>query len=256
MRHDLAVRVVHWAIVFEGAFLLLTGFQLNGVFPFVLWDLYSYHIIMGLAFIGTAVIFFYVVLAEHDYHWFGLRRIPYSIRFILSETRYWFRLGPKVDEDRIKFDAQRGQYVEKLIPSVIVVWWLYIFMGVILALTGLADAFPKTFAWEYTLLNPIGLALTGTDGLPWILAVHRLMAVLLICTVALHFYASVLYKLVGSIFIGYRNEPVAESGAIKPQASAGPTVVGSAQGAKQSQTPEARGGDAGSRALDETATDS
>jgi methanophenazine hydrogenase, cytochrome b subunit len=213
MRHDLAVRLVHWAIVFEGAFLLLSGLQLNGILSLGLApNLYSYHIIVGFAFIGTSVIFFYVVLAEHDYHWFGLRRIPYSIRFILSEAGYWFRIRPKVDEDRIKFDATKGQYVEKLIPSVIVVWWLYIAMGVILTLTGLADAFPKTFAWEYTLLNPIGLALTGVDGLPWILAVHRLMAVLLVCTVTLHLYASILYKLVGSIFIGYRNEPVADLG--------------------------------------------
>ncbi len=239
MRHDLAVRLVHWAIVVEGAFLLLSGAQLNGLLPFITWDLYSYHIIVGFAFIGTAVIFFYVVLAEHDYHWFGLRRIPYSIRFILAEAGYWFRLRPKVDEAKIKFDAQKGQYVEKLIPSVIVVWWLYIAMGVILTLTGLADAFPKTFAWEYTLLNPIGLALTGVDGLPWILAVHRLVAVLLVCTVALHLYASILYRLVGSIFIGYRNEPVAESE--KPPA--GPPLVAAFHAPKEplAKTPDDEG---------------
>lgn len=235
MRHDLAVRLVHWAIVFEGAFLLLTGFQLNGLLPLGLpANIYSYHIIVGFAFVGTAVIFFYVALAEHDYHWFGLRRIPYSIRFILAEAGYWFRLGPEVDEDRIKFDARRGQYVEKLIPSVIVVWWLYIAMGVVLTLTGLADAFPKTFAWEYALLNPIGLALTGVDGLPWILAVHRLMAVLLVCTVALHLYASILYKLVGSIVIGYRDEPVAEVGVSRAEATTGSSVSAPLGGAPPS----------------------
>ncbi|MDA4135186.1 MAG: cytochrome b/b6 domain-containing protein, partial [Thaumarchaeota archaeon] len=85
MRHGPFLRVVHWAIVFEGAFLLLSGFQLNGVFPIGLPDnLYSYHIMVGFAFIGTAAVLFYAELAASDIRWFSLQRIPYSFRYLFS----------------------------------------------------------------------------------------------------------------------------------------------------------------------------
>jgi methanophenazine hydrogenase, cytochrome b subunit len=211
MRHGLAVRLVHWAIVAEGAFLLLTGFQMSGLLYLGLPEYtYSLHIIVGFMFIVTAFVFLYTVLAAHDFRWFSLRRIPYSIRYIWAETLYWFRLRPTLEEP-IRFDPKKGDYVEKLIPSVIVVWWTYAAMGIILALTGLTDAFPTQFWWVSAVLNPIGMALTGTSGLPFILSVHRLVAILLIVTVALHLYASLVYHLVPSIIRGYRNEPVAES---------------------------------------------
>ncbi len=210
MRHGLAVRLVHWAIVAEGAFLLVTGFQMNGLFYFGLPEItYSLHIIVGFMFIATAFVFLYTVVAAHDWRWFSLRRIPYSIRYIISETLYWFRLRPPLKEP-IQFDPKRNDYVEKLIPSVIVVWWTYAAMGIILALTGLTDAYPAQFWWVSAVLDPIGKTLTGTGGLPFILAVHRLVAILLIVTVALHFYASLVYHLVPSIIRGKRDEPVAE----------------------------------------------
>jgi formate dehydrogenase subunit gamma len=210
MRHGIAIRIVHWVIVSEGAFLILTGFQMGGIlYVGIPEDIYSYHIIVGFAFIGTAFIFFSEFLAARDWKWFSFRRIPYSIRFIFSEALGWFRLRPP-PPDPIKYDAIKHRYVEKLIPSVIVVWWSYLVMGVILALTGLADAFPAQFWFVSAVLNPIGVAATGVDGLPLLLAIHRLTAVLLIVTVALHFYASAVYHLVPSIIRGYRREPVAE----------------------------------------------
>lgn len=210
MRHGLAIRIVHWAIVAEGAFLILTGFQMSGILYLGLpANTYSYHIIVGFAFIGTAFVFLYEVIAVHDWKWFSPRRIPYSIKSIVYETLGWFRLRPPPQES-IKYDVQKQEYTEKLIPSVILVWWLYIVMGAVLALTGLADAFPGQFWFVYAVLNPIGLALTGTGGLPLILAIHRLMAILLIVTVAMHLYASVIYHLVPSIITGYRKEPVVD----------------------------------------------
>jgi F420-nonreducing hydrogenase I cytochrome b subunit len=210
MRHGLAIRITHWAIVIEGVFLTITGFQLNGIFYFGLPEMnYSFHIIAGLIFIMTAFIFLYLVIAGRDYKWFAIRRIPYSVRYIFTEGAYWFRLRPAVQEP-IKFDARTGEYKEKLIPSVIVVWWLYALMGLILAITGLADAFPATFAFVYSVTDPIGVALFGVGGLPFILAVHRLVVVFLIATVALHTYASIIYHMIPSIVVGYREEPVAE----------------------------------------------
>src|ERR1700722_16253301 len=210
MRHGLAVRIAHWAVVIEGAFLLLTGFQIGGILNLGLPEnTYSYHIIVGISFMGTSFIFLYTVLTAHDWTWFTWRRIPYSIRYIVAETLYWFRLRPPLEEP-IKYDVRRHRYVEKLIPSVVVVWWAYAMMGIALSVTGLSDAFPAQFWFFYDALNWLGVALTGVGGLPFILAVHRLVAVLLIVTVALHFYASLIYRMIPSIFGGRRDEPIAD----------------------------------------------
>ena len=210
MRHGPAIRITHWAIVIEGVFLLISGFQLNGIFYFGLPDItYSLHIMVGFVFMATALFFLYLVIEGRDYKWFALRRIPYSIRYIFTESAYWFRIRPVLHEP-IQFDPKTGEYKEKLIPSVIVVWWVYGIMGLLLALTGLADAFPTTFAFIYSITDPIGIALTGVGGLPFILVLHRFLAVALIATVALHTYASVIYHMIPSIVTGYREEPVVE----------------------------------------------
>jgi len=209
MRHGLAIRITHWAIVFEGAFLLLSGLQLNGIFYFGLPEItYSLHVMVGFIFMATAFFFLYLVIEGRDYKWFAFRRIPYSIRYIFTEGAYWFRIRPEIQEP-IRFDTKTGQYREKLIPSVIIVWWIYGVMGLLLAITGLADAFPTTFAVVYSVTDPIGMALVGVGGLPFILAVHRLLAVALVATVCLHLYASVIYHMIPSIVVGWRDEPVA-----------------------------------------------
>jgi methanophenazine hydrogenase, cytochrome b subunit len=231
MRHGPFVRAVHWAIVLEAVFLLLSGFQLNGVFPIGLPEnLYSYHIIVGFAFIGTAFVLLYAELAASDYRWFSLRRIPYSIRYLLFEGAVWFRLRPGADEP-IEYDLKKRDYTEKLIPTEIVVWWGYAIFGIILALTGLADAFPGTFGFVYSITNPLGLALTGVGGIPFLLAVHRLAASLLVAVVVLHFYSSVIYRMVSSMFTGYRDEPTVGEGG--DGAPGGVPHVGSARGIRQ-----------------------
>jgi cytochrome b subunit of formate dehydrogenase len=211
-RYGLFRRIVHWTIFLEGAYLLVSGFQLNGILPIGLTGaLYSYHVIVGLAFIGTATIFVYSTFAGGDYRWFSLRRIPYSLHYIFWETESWFHVRPRL-EDPIKFDPARNDYAEKIVPSFAVVWWAYALLGLLMTFTGLADAFPSTFSFVYTVLNPIGLALTGVGGLPLILAVHRLSAVLILCVVAMHVYSNYCYKVVSSMVFGYRNETVVARG--------------------------------------------
>lgn len=210
MRHGPFIRAVHWAIVSEAAFLLLTGFQLNGVFPIGLpGDLYSYHVMVGFAFIATAFVLLYAELAASDYRWFALRRVPYSVRYLMHEGAVWFGVSTRTEEP-IRYDLKKHDYTEKLIPTEIVVWWCYAIFGIILAITGLTDAFPRTFGFVYDVINPIGIALTGVGGLPFLLAVHRLSASLLVVVVVLHFYSSVIYRMVSSMFTGYRDEPEAD----------------------------------------------
>ena len=232
MRHSLSVRLTHWTIVIEGAFLLITGFQLNGLFPFGLGEnTYGYHLITAMLFMATAFVLFYVVVAIRDYKWFAIRRIPYSFRYIIRESLYWFRMGPKPDEP-IKFDATKGEYVEKLIPSVIVVWWAYALMGIVLSLTGLADAYPATFGFLFTIFDPLGIALFGVGGLSFALAVHRIVTFLLIAVVAMHLYASFVYRLLGSITHGYRNEPAVDGGEPKNLPGGPPNLGGVSAGAR------------------------
>ena len=209
-RHHLSMRLVHWALVPEGAFLLLTGVQLTGILNLGLPDIsYSLHVSTGLLFIGTAFAFVYTVAINHDYKWFSLKRLPMSAWYNTVDALAWLHLRPAPPEP-IRYDPVKKEYVEKLFPSVIVVWWGYILMGAVLGLTGLADAFPNTFWFIYTVANPIGTFLTGVDGLPFIMAIHRLAALLLLFTVTSHAYAAVVLHLLRSITHGDRDELIAK----------------------------------------------
>jgi cytochrome b subunit of formate dehydrogenase len=75
-----------------------------------------------------------------------------------------------------------------------------------MALTGLALAFPSQFSFVYLVVNPIGSALTGVNGLAFMLALHRLMTLLLIAYVIIHVYAGFIFKMFTSMITGRRTE--------------------------------------------------
>lgn len=211
-RHSLFFRVLHWAIFFEGAFMVLTGMQRGGMLPFGIAiypsNTFSYHIIVGLLFIFSSILVGYEMIISGSYSWVSLRRIPFSFRYIAHETRAWFGLWPPMKES-ISYDSGTKHYKEKMIPSAIVVWWAFVILGWILVPTGLALAFPTDFAFIYSIVDPIGIALTGVGGYAFMVAVHRLATVFLVLLVFMHIYTTFIYRLVQSIIIGYRREPVA-----------------------------------------------
>ena len=210
MRHDLLFRVAHWCIFIEGGLLVLTGFQLGGILGGSLFPLSTVtaHVLIGIAFMATAAIYAVGILTGGDYHWVGLRRIPYSFRFIIKETKGWFGLAPK-PANPIAYDPSLGDYAEKLVPSVIVVFWSFAIIGVVLALTGLALAFPQQFGFVFVITDLIGGTLTGVTGMAFMLAFHRLVTFILIALVMAHVYASFIFKLVTSMITGKRAERVA-----------------------------------------------
>jgi formate dehydrogenase subunit gamma len=167
----------------------------------------SYHISVGILFIAASILVGYEMVVSGAYSWVGIRRIPFSFRFIAAETRAWFGLWPPMKES-ISYDQERKRYKEKLIPSAIVVWWAFVVLGWMLVPTGLAMAFPIQFSFLYSLLDPVGIALTGVGGYPFMVAVHRLATVLLLILVFMHIYTTFIYKLVRSAISGYRHEPV------------------------------------------------
>ncbi|HXW95195.1 MAG TPA: cytochrome b/b6 domain-containing protein [Nitrososphaerales archaeon] len=209
VRHDLLFRVAHWCIFIEGGLLVITGFQLGGILGGTIFPLsiVTVHVLIGIAFMATAAIYLLGILTGGDYHWVGLRRIPYSFRFIIKETKGWFGLAPK-PANPIAYDTVSSEYTEKLVPSVIVVFWSFAILGVVLSLTGLALAFPQQFGFVFTLADLIGGPLTGVTGMAFMLTLHRLMTFALIALVMMHVYASFIFGLVNSMITGKRNEPV------------------------------------------------
>lgn len=207
MRHDLIFRVAHWSIFVEGILLVISGFQLGGILWGALLSLnnVTFHVLVGIAFIATAAIYLIGIVSGGDYRWVGLRRIPYSLRFIVKETKGWFGITPK-PANPVAYDPVAGEYVEKLVPSVIVVFWSFLLLGVALALSGLALAFPQLFGWVYIITDLIGGLLTGTSGVAFMLAFHRMMTYLLLLIVMMHVYASFIFKLVSSMVTGRRLE--------------------------------------------------
>ncbi len=209
LRHDLLFRVAHWSIFVEGILLVLSGFQLGGILGGALVPIsnVTFHVVLGLAFIGTSGIYLLGITTGGDYRWVELRRVPYSLRFILMETRGWFGLSPKPDNP-VFYDTTKREYSEKLIPSVIVVFWSFVILGLILAVTGLALAFPQQLSSIYSITDFIGGTLTGVTGMAFMLTFHRLMTYLLIVLVMMHIYASFIFNLVGSMITGRRFEKV------------------------------------------------
>jgi formate dehydrogenase subunit gamma len=210
VRHDLLFRLAHWSIFVEGILLVLSGFQLGGIIGGGLLPIsnVTFHVLVGIAFMATAAIYAVGILSGGDYRWVALQRIPYSFRFILSETKGWFGIRPP-PANPIAYDSEKHEYSEKLVPSVIVVFWAFAFFGVALALTGLSLAFPGQFYFVYWVTDFIGNTLTGATGVAFMLAFHRLLTYALIMLVMMHIYASFIFKLVTSMVTGRRYENVA-----------------------------------------------
>lgn len=210
-RHHLGFRLLHWIIFLEGGLLTLTGIQLGGILGIQILGgtNWASHVTLGLALIPTLAVFFYYLVVTNDYKWYGLRRIPYSILFLISEARAWFGIGPHV-KDPIVFDSKNNRYVEKVIPTVVMVWWIYVILGLGFIITGLAMVFRPQFAEIYTLSDLIGSAITGVGGYAFIRAIHRLLMYLLLMVVMLHAYASWIFTSLRSITFGDRDEKALE----------------------------------------------
>ncbi len=211
LRHHLGFRLLHWIIFAEGVVLTLTGMQLGGIFglrilPEAAW---AVHVVTGLALVVTLAVFVYYLIITKDYKWYSLRRIPYSLRYLMAETKAWFGIGPHVFEP-IRFNPRNPGYVEKVIPTVVIVWWVYVALGLGISITGLAMAFPEQFAFVYWLADVVGYNLAGVGGYAFVRAIHRLCMFLLVGVVIMHAYSAWVFRLVRSIIFGEREEPVLE----------------------------------------------
>src|SRR3990170_4909662 len=212
IRHHFGFRILHWLIFAEGVLLTLTGLQMGGILGIRVFSESSswIHLLSGLGFVATAAFLVYYLLVTKEDGWYGVRRIPYSFKYLFAETKAWFGLAPAIEEP-IRIDPVSGRYAERVIPTVVIVWWVYVILGLALSITGLAMAFPNQLGLVNQITDPIGNAVTGVGGYPFTVAVHRLAALLLVSVVAMHAYASFVFRLLRSITLGDRNEKVVES---------------------------------------------
>ena len=212
-RHGLFMRVAHWLVLVEGIILTLTGFQLGGILGISLFpsNNMAIHVMTGLIFIVTATLAVYDMIITGDYFWVSLRRIPYSFKYVLLETKAWFNRVPTPKEP-VYYEVKKKDYGEKLIPSVIMVFWAFIILGILLALTGLALAFQTQMWFVYSITNGLGNLFAGakitagTSGYAFMLTLHRLLTYLLILLVGMHAYAVFVFGLVRSMISGKKDE--------------------------------------------------
>jgi formate dehydrogenase subunit gamma len=211
IRHHIGFRLLHWAIFIEGILLTLTGMQLGGIFGIRILaeTARAIHVVLGLALIVTLAIFVYYLFITKDYKWYSISRIPYSVKYLIAEAKAWFGIGPHVAEP-IRFNLKNRGYEEKVIPTVVIVWWTYVILGLVLSVTGLAMAFPDQFSFIFKLADMIGYTFTGVGGYSFIRAIHRLSMFLLVGVVILHMYSAWVFKLLRSITLGDRDEIAVE----------------------------------------------
>ncbi len=208
-RHTLGTRLLHWAIVIEGIILGLTGMQLGGIWGVRIFPdggTWGIHVVTGLAWIFTALFLLYYLVANGEYRWYGLRRLPYGCSYLYNEIKAWFGFGKHVHEP-IKYDHKKGEYIEKLVPTEIIVWWLFVILGILIMLSGLGMAFPKQFLPLLQFFDFLNYAVGG-GAYSIARSMHLLTMFIILGIFILHLYAVVLYRMVKGIIVGEREEPV------------------------------------------------
>jgi formate dehydrogenase subunit gamma len=209
-RHALGFRLLHWLIVVEGVILGLSGIQLGGlglrIFPE--GGTWAIHVLTGIAWIFTSLVLLYYMVVSGDYRWFGIRRIPYAFRYLVGEARAWFGLGGEVGEP-IAYDLKRGEYREKIVPTEVIVWWVFVIFGLLLMLSGLEMAFSKIFSPLHYFFDVFKYIFGGG---PYSIArsLHRLSLFILLGVFVLHVYAVIIFRMLRGIIFGDREEPVVE----------------------------------------------
>ena len=206
-RHSKFVRVCHWGIVITGIVTGLTGLQLADMFGVKLFDdAYALHVRMGFLFAGLWGLFIYFSLTE-EWKWIKPSRIPYSIRFVIEEAVAWIK-GDHIGDPRA-YDPRRREYVEKLIPSQVLVWWTYLLLTAVIGFTGLALFDPKLFKPIIDLANYVAPTFGTENGYAFIRALHKFTMFLYVTVMITHAYAATIFGTLSSMIYGVRRERVA-----------------------------------------------
>lgn len=207
-RHKLGYRVLHWAFVTGMLLLIITGLEIGGIYgnlPLIP-NVRAWHIVIGIAWLCICFAFLYYLLATGDYKWYGLRRLPLAISFLWKEAKAWLKIGPHVEEP-ILYDTRKEEYVEKVVPTVVMVWWIYFAIAALLGITGAAMVFPDFFWFVYAIADALAPIFGGIGGYALVRCLHRFGLYLFIFVAIMHAYAAYVFKVLRSITFGDRAEP-------------------------------------------------
>ncbi|MCS7116245.1 MAG: cytochrome b/b6 domain-containing protein [Nitrososphaerota archaeon] len=198
VRHELTYRIFHWTFFVLGVILTITGLEIGGIFgnlPLI-ENVGAIHSVLGLALTFVLLAFFYYFIVSGEYHWYRLRRIPLSLKFFIMEAKAWLGIGPHVEEP-ILYDDVNKRYVEKIIPTEVMVWWGYVGIGTILIITGLILMFPESMGFLFQIFS-----------YAFVRSVHRFMMYVLVTVVIMHAYAAYVFGMLRAITFGDREELV------------------------------------------------
>ncbi len=208
-RHSLLYRILHWLIVLEVLFLLLSGLGVSEYIPFALLSrgaARSLHILLGLAWTGTITFFVYYFMMSGEYKWFGVSKIAPAIDFFVHELRS-FISGKKV-KSPVGYNRDKKKYTEKIVPTEVLAWWGWFGLWAIMVLTGLALLFPESFGFInrlcYAILPAFSKATAATRF------IHLVVSMGFVIYMMIHAYASWTFGMVGSMISGSNEEPVVD----------------------------------------------
>jgi formate dehydrogenase subunit gamma len=221
LRHSKFVRSCHWGIVLTCLFLILTGIQLAFGYEIV-DDPQALHLRLGIVFLGLWGLFAYFAMTE-EWKWITPKRIPYSIKFVMEEAVAWVR-GDHVEDPRA-YDPKRKEYVEKVIPSQVLVWWTYVALTLVIGLTGLVLYDPELFKPFMNFADRLAM-LFGINGYALVRGLHRFTMFLYITVAILHAYAATIFDTLHSMIYGTRREKVAWSSSKKISKEISKEIVG------------------------------
>ncbi|RUM33151.1 MAG: cytochrome b/b6 domain-containing protein [Archaeoglobus sp.] len=208
-RHHLPYRLMHWGIVSTGLIIGWTGLRLGNLYGISWPDMQTaltIHVYLGFIF-GALWVLLFAYVVKYEWKWFSPTRFPYSIKFFIKEILAWTGLGPHIEDPR-GYDPEKGEYVEKLIPTEVQVLWMYLLMAAIMGITGFTLYYQKQFAPIINWANQIAPAFGLSSGIDLIRVVHRLFMYLFLMTMLIHAYAVTIFDVVGSMVTGKRWEKV------------------------------------------------
>jgi len=209
-RHSMTYRVLHWMIVAEVLLLIITGMAVSEYLrlPIISRGIArSLHIVISMAWTGTITFFLYYFVVSGEYKWFGLSRVGKGFDFFMQEIKHVVE-GKKV-ESPVRYNTEKKKYEEKIVLTEVLAWWGWLALWIIMVLTGLGLIFPANFS----IVNRFSQAVFSGFDNPAAATrlLHISVSMVMVVYAVIHAYASYIFGMVGSMFTGMKQEPIAES---------------------------------------------
>lgn len=207
-RHSLFLRMCHWAIIITGFTLAFTGMQMGGLYGVRILggQTLAVHITVSFVFGALWFLMLYYIVAN-EWKWLSPSRIPYSIKFLIAEAKAWLGIGPHVEDPR-GYNPDKNEYVEKIIPTQVMVWWIYFLLAMLMGITGLSMYYKEFFQPVIDFAASIAPFFGAYDGYALLRAIHRLGMYLFALVMFMHVYAGLVFGVMSSIITGRRREKV------------------------------------------------